>query len=102
MKKQIITKLTKNFEDYVYEKEGVEFWFARDLQKLLGYTEWRKFKGVIEKAKVSCKNTDNEILDHFVGTAKTINMPKGATKEIEDIKKLNKKIKKLSLNSIFL
>jgi len=86
MEKQIISRLTKNFEDYVHIEEGVEFWLARDLQKLLGYVEWRKFLGVIKKAKESCKNSSNEIQNHFVGTAKTIGMPKGATKEIEDYK----------------
>src|SRR3989338_189523 len=85
MEKQIITKLQKTFEDYAHQEEGVEFWFARDLQILLGYIEWRKFLGVIEKAKEACKNSENEIIDHFVGAAKTIPMPKGATKEIEDI-----------------
>lgn len=84
MEKQIITKLTKNFEEYAHQEEGVEFWFARDLQHLLGYVEWRKFFGVIEKAMESCKNSNNEVNDHFVGAAKTIGMPKGATKEIED------------------
>ena len=56
MDKQIITKLQKTFEDFAHEKEGVEFWFARDLQSLLGYVEWRKFQGVIERAKESCIN----------------------------------------------
>ena len=84
MKKTTITKLTKNFEDYSFEGDGIEFWFARDLQKLLGYTEWRKFKGVIEKAKISCQNSGFGVLDHFVGAAKTINIPKGAKKEIKD------------------
>lgn len=84
MDKLIITKLQKIFEDYAREVEGVEFWFARDLQKLLGYVEWRKFAGVIEKAKEACKNVGVNINDHFVGADKTIDMPKGATKEIED------------------
>lgn len=85
MEKQIIIRLTKNFEDYARVKDGIEFWYARDLQKLLGYVEWRKFLGVIKKAKESCKNTKNAINDHFVGADKTIAMPKGATKFIEDI-----------------
>jgi DNA-damage-inducible protein D len=85
MKKQLITKLTKNFEDYVYEENGLEFWFARDLKNLLGYIEWRKFLGVIEKAKIACKNSCQNIADHFVGVAKTIPMPKGAKKEIPDL-----------------
>ncbi|MBI2666890.1 hypothetical protein HYX13_04720 [Candidatus Woesearchaeota archaeon] len=86
MERQIITKLQKTFEDYAHQEEGVEFWFARDLQKLLGYVEWRKFQGVIEKAKEACKNSAQDINDHFVGAAKTIDMPKGATKEIEEYK----------------
>ena len=86
MEKQIITKLTKNFEDYARREEGVEFWYARDLQVLLGYVEWRKFIGVIEKEKEACKKSNNDILDHFVGAAKTIAMPKEATKEVDDFK----------------
>ncbi|MCL7413493.1 MAG: hypothetical protein M8353_07760, partial [ANME-2 cluster archaeon] len=53
-----------------YEEDEIEFWFARDLQVLLGYTEWRKFQGVIEKAKESCKKSGNEISNHFVDDAK--------------------------------
>ncbi|MFH0752302.1 MAG: DNA damage-inducible protein D [archaeon] len=86
MDKQVITKLTKNFEDYAHKENGVEFWYARDLQLLLGYVEWRKFLGAIERAKESCKNAGQVITDHFVGAAKTIGMPKGATKEIDDYK----------------
>jgi len=84
MKKELILSLQKSFEDYAHHEDGVEFWFARDLQQLLGYIEWRKFSGVIEKAKEACKKSNNEISDHFVGAAKTIVMPKGASKEIED------------------
>jgi len=85
MKKDTIVSLTKTFEDYSYEEDDVEFWFARDLQKLLGYAEWRNFVKVIEKAKKSCKTAENSILDHFVDANKTIDMPKGASKKIEDI-----------------
>lgn len=85
MDKLIITKLQKIFEDCAKKTNGVEFWFARELQILLGYIEWRKFQGVIEKAKEACKNSGHEVNDHFVGAAKTISMPKGASKEIEDI-----------------
>ncbi len=84
MEKEIIIRLHKIFEDYAHEKEGIEFWFARDLQKLLDYDEWRNFQGVIEKAKIACTNSGQKIEDHFVGINKTIAMPKGATKEIED------------------
>jgi DNA-damage-inducible protein D len=84
MEKQIITKLTKNFEDYASKADGIEFWFARDLKNLLGYEQWRNFLSVIEKAKESCKNAGNDISNHFANVSQTIAMPKGATKEIED------------------
>ena len=53
MEKEIIIKLKKSFEDYAHETEGLEFWFARDLQVLLGYDKWENFTHVIEKAKIS-------------------------------------------------
>lgn len=84
MDKKVISKLIKNFEDYAYEEEGVEFWFARDLQTLLGYSKWENFSKVIEKAKEACKNAGFEVLNHFPEVRKTIDMPKGASKEIED------------------
>ena len=64
--------------------EGVEYWLARELQPLLGYVEWRKFEGAITRAKEACKNSGFCIDDHFVGAAKTIEMPKTATKEVND------------------
>lgn len=85
MKTAIIRRLHKNFEDYVHQQDGVEFWFARDLQKLLGYDEWRNFGKVIEKAKESCKTANNPVSDHFVGTNKSIPVPKGGERIIEDL-----------------
>jgi len=85
MKKEIIVTLQKSFEEYSHTVDGIEFWYARDLQKLLDYDEWRNFLNVIEKAKLSCKNAGQKIGDHFVGVNKTIAMPKDASKEIEDL-----------------
>ena len=52
MEKEIILSLTANFEDFVQRTEdGVEFWLARDLQELLGYSKWSNFVNVIAKAK---------------------------------------------------
>jgi DNA-damage-inducible protein D len=55
------------------------------LQILLDYDEWRNFEKVIDKAKIACKNAKQMISDHFVGVNKTIEMPKNASKEINDI-----------------
>lgn len=85
MEKQLIVRLHKNFEYCAREKDGVEFWYARELQILLGYNEWRNFENAINKAKIACENAKQKISDHFVGVNKTIPMPKGASKEITDI-----------------
>lgn len=85
MKKDIIQSLTNEFESNVkFTNQGVEFWFARDLQHLLGYLEWRNFTQVINKAKTACEKAGHLLNDHFVDVNKTIAMPKGATKEIAD------------------
>ncbi len=62
-----------------------EFWYARDLQEVLEYSKWSNFQNVIEKAKESCKNSNNNILDHFADVGKMIDLGKGAKREIEDI-----------------
>ncbi len=85
MKKQIITKLTKNFEEYSFKKENIEFWFVRDLQKLLGYGDLRNFLNVVEKAKQSCRNAGFEVLDHFVNITKMVSLGSGSEREVEDI-----------------
>lgn len=65
-------------------KYGNEFWYARELQTALEYTEWRNFSKVIDKAVTACENSKNEVSDHFVEVNKTIDMPKSATKDILD------------------
>ncbi len=86
MNKNIIYSLTDNFEAHAHKtSEGVEFWMARDLQQLLGYTEWRNFSLVITKSKTACEVSEQEINHHFVDVNKTIQMPKGAEKLIADI-----------------
>lgn len=76
----------KTFEDIKhYTDEGIEFWYARELQIALEYKEWRNFTNVIEKAMLACKNSGNTVSDHFVDVNKTIPMPKTAVKEISDI-----------------
>ncbi len=85
MENALIVKLNKNFEQAAFQKEGLEFWFARDIQLLLDYAEWRNFSLVIEKAKIACLKSGQTISDHFVDVNKTISMPKGASKEIDDM-----------------
>lgn len=86
MEKDTIQTLTRNFESSVHTtSDGLEFWLARDLQKLLGYDRWENFENVIKKAKVSCDTSKQAISDHFRDVTKTIQMPKGAKKDVSDI-----------------
>ncbi len=68
------------------DENGVEYWYARELQLVLDYKEWRKFENTIKKAIDACENSSISAFDHFVGADKTIQMPKGATKRIKDYK----------------
>ncbi len=51
---------------------GNEYWSARELQLVLDYKEWRKFKGCIEKVKEACLNSNINVLNHFVGADKMV------------------------------
>lgn len=68
-----------------YTEEGVEFWYARELQKVLEYTEWRNFSIVIDKAKSACEQSGNVLNDHFVDVNKMVTIGSGAEREIDDI-----------------
>jgi len=85
MKTEDIKHLFSEFELAASDIEGVECWSARELQLLLGYSKWENFEKVIQKAKDACANADENIPDHFPDVRKTIPMPKGAEKEIQDI-----------------
>ena len=85
MKTEIIQSLTDDFESYARQTEnGVEFWLARDLQHLLGYEQWKNFKTVIDKARTACEMAEHRASHHFAGVGKTIKMPKGAEKTVDD------------------
>lgn len=63
---------------------GQEFWYARELQGVLEYTEWRNFSNAIDKAKDACKNSKNNVGDHFVDVNKSSPMPRGGQREVDD------------------
>jgi len=84
MKKEIIDQLYNAFEQAALEIDGVECWSARELQVLLGYSKWENFANVIAKAKTACEKVGHSVFEHFPDVRKTIPMPKGAEKEIDD------------------
>ena len=85
MQKEIIVSLHKKFEDYVHIQDGVEFWYARELQELLGYDKWLNFENVINKAKIACENAKQSINDHFADVGKMADLGLGTKREIADI-----------------
>ena len=77
----------KKFEEIKHiDENGVKYWYARELMPILQYSNWQNFEKIIEKAKISCENSDISMFDHFTDVNKTIKMPKGATKVINDYK----------------
>jgi DNA-damage-inducible protein D len=85
MKKEFISELFKKFEDACYDFDGVECWSARELQDILGYSQWRNFKNVIDKAQKSCEQAGEEAKNHFAEFSKMVEIGSGAQKPVEDI-----------------
>ena len=86
MKSDIIRSLSNTYEDHSNTTDsGIEFWFARGIQYLLGYSEWRNFQKVIVKAKTSCQVAGNDVLDHFVDINKMVKIGSGSEREIDDL-----------------
>lgn len=87
MKIELIKELQVQFDALVQthpEEEGLEFWFARDLQERLGYARWENFLTVIGKAIQSCKTTGYDPDHHFRGVTKMVSIGSGADRGIED------------------
>lgn len=75
----------QTFESIKHINEyGQEFWYARELQTALEYTEWRNFKKIIDKAKDACATSGNPVGEHFVEVNKSSPMPNGGVREVED------------------
>ena len=78
---------TIKFENYKhFDEDNIEFWYARELQEVLEYTQWRNFHKVIQTAMIACKISGHEVYEHFAKVSKTIDMPKTAKKYICDYK----------------
>ena len=77
----------QSFEDIKHvDENGVEYWYARELQSVLNYKEWRKFENVIRKAKQSCENSEISSFDHFVDVDKMVQIGSGAERKQKDYK----------------
>ena len=78
---ETIFENVKHIDEY-----GNEYWYARELKNILDYKEWRKFEGVIEKAKEACINSEYNIEDHFVGVDKMVKIGSKTERKIKDYK----------------
>ncbi len=87
MANDLVNKTEKDFESIKHIDENeVEFWYARELMTMLEYSKWGNFIKVIDKAKQACENSSISVFEHFADVGKTIKMPKGAEKVIDDLK----------------
>ena len=86
----MISKNVPTIGDQSFEKlkrsneHGAEYWSARDLQPILGYTQWRRFEDAIKRAITSCEQSGNNPTYHFAGAGKPIVGGKGAVQTVED------------------
>jgi DNA-damage-inducible protein D len=65
-------------------EHGAEYWSARDLQPLLGYRQWRRFEEAIERAMISCEQSENKAGHHFAGAGKMVELGSGSIRKVED------------------
>ncbi|EET58167.1 DNA-damage-inducible protein D [Marvinbryantia formatexigens DSM 14469] len=86
MDEKKIGRLKKLFDDVIHISEdgAIEFWYARELQPLLGYSRWENFELVIKKAMISCENAGGNVNDHFRGVTKMIKLAKNAERGIKE------------------
>ena len=73
------------FENLKHVNEhGAEYWHARELQVLFGYTQWRRFEDAIKRAATSCEQSGNNPEYHFAGVGKMVDLGSGSAREITD------------------
>ncbi|MEI6341562.1 MAG: DNA damage-inducible protein D [Verrucomicrobiota bacterium] len=86
MNTEIIQTLTSTFEASAQQTDGgVEYWLARDIQHLLGYTKWDNFLNVVSKAKTACDVSGRQVSDHFADVGKMVDLGSGSQREVDDI-----------------
>src|SRR5450759_5115512 len=61
-----------------------EYWSARDLAPLLGYSNWQNFQVAIRRGQTACEQVGQTVGDHFTGASKMIRAGKGARREVQD------------------
>lgn len=84
-KKSLPVSGSVSFEDLKKRNEhGAEFWSARELQPLLGYSQWRRFEEAIKRATISCEKSGNNPDHHFAGAGKMVELGSGSVRNVEN------------------
>ncbi len=80
-----LTKKSPSFEELKkINQHGVEYWSARDLQPLLGYSKWQRFENTLKRAIESCKKSGNDPKNHFTGAGKMVEIGSRTERPVED------------------
>jgi len=83
---EAIRNLTETFETHAQQTDGgVEYWLARDIQYLLGYSKWDNFLKVLAKAKTACEVSGHSVPDHFADVGKMVDLGSGSQRQIDDL-----------------
>ncbi|MFZ2202592.1 MAG: BRO family protein, partial [Microgenomates group bacterium] len=78
---------TKDFEDLKQvDKNGIEYWMARELTSPLGYTQWRSFEDVVKRAMQACLNSGQFVENHFADASKMVEIGSSTVREVKDWK----------------
>lgn len=86
MKTEVVQSMTNSFEGHAQQTDsGIEYWLARDLQQLLGYSKWDNFLNVLSRAKTACEVSGHEVADHFADVSKMVELGSGSQREIDDL-----------------
>ena len=85
IKNEIASLGSKGFEDLRQTNDyGAQYWSARDLQPMLGYSQWRRFEDAVKRAMTSCEASGNNSKNHFAGVGKMVDLGSGSQREVED------------------
>src|SRR5690349_11816366 len=77
MNRDLIASLFRSFESIAHREGDLEYWLGRELQGLLGYTQWRNFEPVLDRARAACGAAGQGVEDHFADVRKMVELGSG-------------------------
>ncbi len=77
--------MQSHLESIKHKIDDLEYWSARELMEVLGYSKWERFREVISKAKTSCLTSGQKISDHFPASGKMVNTGLGSQRNLDDL-----------------